>query len=154
MAVGQNDPLAAPLLAELAIEYATRYGGTVEGVARWLHGHPPDEFAPPDGAMVIGQVDGVPVTGGAFRRFDESTAELKRIWTDGDHRRRGYARAMLAVLEADIVARGYRRIYLTTGDKQPEAEALYLATGYRRLTEPLPTVGDEVYPVAFLKELP
>ncbi len=153
MAVGQDDPLAAPLLAELAVEYATRYGSTVERVGRWLRGYPADEFAPPGGGMVIGHVDGVPVTGGAFRRFDDRTAELKRIWTDSAHRRRGHGRATLAVLEAEIVALGYRRIYLTTGDKQPEAEALYLATGYRRLAEPLEADGGEVYPVAFLKDL-
>ena len=153
MTVGQDDPLAAPLLAELAVEYATRYGSTVERVGRWLRGYPADEFAPPGGGMVVGHVDGVPVTGGAFRRFDDRTAELKRIWTDSGHRRRGHGRATLAVLEAEIVARGYRRIYLTTGDKQPEAEALYLATGYRRLAEPLEDDGGEVYPVAFLKEL-
>ncbi len=52
-----------------------------------------------------------------------------------------------------IAAAGYRRVYLTTGDRQPEAEALYLATGYRRLPEPLPAEG-EVYPVAFAKDLP
>ena len=151
--VSQDDPLAEPLLAELAYEYATRYGSTIERVGNWLRGYPAAEFAAPDGAMVIGHVDGVPVTGGAFRRFDGRTAELKRIWTDSRHRRRGHARALLAVLEADIAARGYRRIYLTTGDKQPEAEALYLATGYRRLAEPLEEQG-EGYPVAFLKDLP
>jgi hypothetical protein len=43
-------------------------------------------------------------------------------------------------------------VYLTTGDKQPEAEALYLAAGYRRLAEPLPAEG-EVYPIAFEKDL-
>ena len=31
VAVGLDDPLAAPLLAELAVEYATRYGGTGSG---------------------------------------------------------------------------------------------------------------------------
>ena len=70
-----------------------------------------------------------PVTGGAFRRFDDSTAELKRIWTDSRHRRQGHARALLVELEAEIAARGYRSVYLTTGDRQPEAEALYLSTG-------------------------
>jgi hypothetical protein len=49
--------------------------------------------------------------------------------------------------------RGYRRVYLTTGDRQPEAEALYLSAGYTRLPEPLPAEGD-VYPVAFEKTLP
>jgi predicted GNAT family acetyltransferase len=49
---------------------------------------------------------GRPVTGGAFRRYDDDTAELKRIWTDSGHRRRGYATALPAALEAEIVMRG------------------------------------------------
>ncbi|MDX1892821.1 GNAT family N-acetyltransferase [Mycolicibacterium sp. 050158] len=152
VSVGQHDPLAEPLLAELAVEYATRYGGTPERVGTWLRGYPADELAPPAGGMVIGVLDGRPVTGGAFRRFDAETAELKRIWTASTHRRRGLARALLAELETAIAARGYRRVYLTTGDRQPEAEALYLATGYCKLTDPPPAEG-EIYPIAFLKHL-
>jgi GNAT superfamily N-acetyltransferase len=155
--VRQDDELAQPLIAELAVEYATRYNGTEEGVLRWLRGYPAEEFSPPHGGMLIGLVDGQPVTGGAFRRFglveDVETAELKRIWTDRRHRQRGYARMLLAELEARITAIGYRRVYLTTGDRQPEAEALYTAAGYTRLTDPLPAEG-EVYPVAFDKLLP
>jgi GNAT superfamily N-acetyltransferase len=151
-----DDELAQPLIAELAVEYSTRYDGTEEGVLRWLRGHPAAEFSPPDGGMLIGLLDSVPVTGGAFRRFGvidgTQTAELKRIWTDRRHRRRGYGRLLLAELEYRIAVLGYRRIYLTTGDRQPEAEALYTATGYTRLTEPLPADG-EVYPVAFGKLL-
>jgi GNAT superfamily N-acetyltransferase len=152
VAVGQGDPLAEPLLAELALEYASRYHAPVTAVAKWLRTYPVEEFAEPGGAMLIGLRDGQPVTGGAFRRFDHETAELKRIWTDSRHRRQGYARALLVELEAEIAARGYRRVYLTTGDRQPEAEELYLSTGYRRLDEPLDAEG-EVYPIAFVKAL-
>jgi GNAT superfamily N-acetyltransferase len=153
VAVGQDDPLAAPLLAELAVEYAQRYGGTRERVMKWLLGeYPAADFTAPDGALLIGLLDGQPVTGGGFRRFDDVRAELKRVWTDSRYRQRGFARATLSALEAEIVARGYRRAYLTTGDRQPEAEALYLATGYTRLDGPLPTMG-EAYPVAFEKVL-
>ena len=137
LAVGQDDPLAAPLIDELAVEYATsvrRYPGPGPCVVAWL------------------PRCGVPVTGGAFRRFDDVTAELKRIWTDSRHRRRGHARALVNQLESEIAARGYSRIYLTTGDRQPEAEALYLSMGYTRLAEPLPAEG-EVYPIAFAKVL-
>src|ERR1700712_1008738 len=151
-AVDQNDPLAEPLLAELAQEYASRYRAPVEAVAKWLRTYPADEFAAPGGAMLIGLFDGRPVTGGAFRRVDAETGELKGIWTAGRYRRRGYAKALLAELEKEIAARGYRRIYLTTGDRQPEAEELYVSTGYRRLDQPLPAEG-EVYPLAFLKVL-
>ena len=152
VAVSQHDPLAEPLLAELAAEYAERYGGTEQRVLRWLRNYPAEEFALPDGGLLIGLLDGQPVTGGAFRRFDADTAELKRIWTDRRRRRRGHAKALLAELETAIAARGYRRVYLTTGDRQPEAEALYLSAGYVRLAEPLPAEG-EVYPVAFEKTL-
>jgi GNAT superfamily N-acetyltransferase len=153
VAVGRDDPLAEPLLAELAVEYATRYGGETERVSTWLRTYPAEHFAPPGGGLLIGLLDGVPVTGGAFQRFDDTTAELKRIWTDGRHRRQGHAKVLLAHLESEITTRGYRRIYLTTGDRQPEAEALYLSSGYTRLAEPLPAEG-EVYPIAFQKVLP
>lgn len=152
MAVGQDDPLADPLLAELAVEYAKRYGATEEAVTNWLRTYPAEEFAAPAGGLLIGLRDGQPVTGGAFRRFDDTIAELKRVWTDSRYRRQGHAKALLVELETEIVIRGYRRVYLTTGDRQPEAEALYLSSGYTRLAEPLPAEG-EVYPIAFQKTL-
>jgi GNAT superfamily N-acetyltransferase len=150
--VDQHDALVEPLLAELAVEYATRYERTPQEMAGWLRDHPAGEFTAPDGGMLIGLLDDEPATGGAFRRFDEETAELKRIWTNSRHRRRGLARSLLAELEAEIVARGYRRIHLTTGSRQPEAEALYLATGYRRVDEGRAGRG-EIHPIAFGKEL-
>jgi GNAT superfamily N-acetyltransferase len=150
VAVTADDPRAQPLLDELAVEYAQRYESTTPTVMAWLKSVPPAEFAPPDGGFLIGEVDGVPVTGGAFQRFDTQTAELKRIWTDRAHRRRGHARTLLVELENVIAERGYRRVYLTTGNRQPEAEALYQATGYTRLPEPLPARGP-VFPIAFVK---
>lgn len=147
-----DDPLAQPLLTELAHEYAQRYGADPQLVADWLIDGPEGEFSPPDGGMLIGVLDGQSVTGGAFCRFDAETAELKRVWTHHDHRRRGYARALLAALESEIAVRGYTRVYLITGDRQPEAEELYEATGYTRLSEPLPSRGP-VFPIAFLKTL-
>jgi GNAT superfamily N-acetyltransferase len=148
-----EDVVAQPLLEELAIEYAQRYGSTPSTVLAWLRDNPADEFAPPDGGLLIGLLDGRPVTGGGYRRFDAETAELKRIWTDTGHRRRGFATALLAELEGKIAASGYRKVYLMTGDRQPEAEKLYEALGYIRLPGPLPSDGP-VFPIAFEKRLP
>ncbi len=153
VAADQDDPLAQPLLSALAVEYAQRYDNTEQAVLAWLQSYPAAEFTPPDGELLVGVVDGAAVTGGAFRRFDEETAELKRIWTDRSHRRRGYAKALLVQLEARIISRGYRRVYLTTGNRQPEAEALYKASGFTRLVEPLPST-EPVFPIAFAKDLP
>ena len=60
--------------------------------------------------------------------------------------------ALLAELEAEIAARGYRRIYLITGDRQPEAEALY-ASGYTRLRRATARRGRRSSPIAFEKAL-
>ncbi|MYV66666.1 GNAT family N-acetyltransferase [Streptomyces sp. SID2131] len=123
-----DDPLARPLLDELAHEYTTRYGSSED-----LSRYPVEEFVPPHGTFLLLLEQDLPVAGGAYRRYDEHTAELKRIWTHSAHRRRGLARRVLTALEREAAARGYSRIYLTTGPRQPEARGLYLASGYRPL---------------------
>ena len=45
--VSQDDPLAAPLIAELALEYSSRYGGTREAMLEDLTTYPAEEFAYP-----------------------------------------------------------------------------------------------------------
>jgi GNAT superfamily N-acetyltransferase len=80
---------------------------------------------------------GAAVAGGGFMRHrDPGTAEVKRMWTAAAHRRRGLARRVLTELELRAAARGYRRLVLTTGPRQPEARDLYLAAGWTPLFDP------------------
>lgn len=131
--VGQDDPLAAPMLDDLQREYESRYGSLAGTEYEDLRAYDAAEFAPPGGVLIVGTVDGEAAAGGAFRRYDDTTAELKRIWTAAGHRRRGYAALVVAELEHIAAQRGYQRVYLTTGPRQPEAVALYLAAGYTPL---------------------
>jgi hypothetical protein len=82
VAVSQDDPLAAPLLAELAVEYAERYDGNEERILAWLRGYPAVEFAPPTGGLLIGLLSGEPVTGGwvppVRLRYRRAQARLDR----------------------------------------------------------------------------
>src|SRR6476661_2166420 len=149
-----RDPRVKPLLDELAVEYTTRYGDLFSsGAAEELNRYPAGEFAAPHGALLIVQDNGETVAGGAFRRYDSRTAELKRIWTHSAHRRRGLGRLVLAELEALAAARGYTRLYLTTGPRQPEAKYLYLNTGYLAQFD-LDADPETIGPLAFTKELP
>ncbi|MFD4997487.1 GNAT family N-acetyltransferase [Streptomyces buecherae] len=145
-----SHPLVRPLLRELGDEYTARYGGDAH---QELARYPDEEFTPAHGGTLLLLLeDGDPVAGGAFRRYDATTAELKRIWTHSAHRRRGLARQVVIELERTARERGYRRVYLTTGPRQPEARGLYLATGYTPLfdTEADPeTIG----PLPFEKHL-
>ncbi|MCC8396135.1 GNAT family N-acetyltransferase [Paraburkholderia sp. MMS20-SJTR3] len=135
-----HDPRAKPLLDALLFEYASRYeeyrkdGGAA--AAQEMARYPAELFAPPHGAFVLLIRDGETVGGGAFKRYDARTAELKRIWTRDDLRRQGLARQVVEALEERALSQGYTRIYLTTGFKQPEAWALYERTGYASLFDP------------------
>jgi GNAT superfamily N-acetyltransferase len=162
--VHPDAPLAAPLFAELAVEYDTRYGDLFGGASEELTRYPAEHFLPPDGDFLLLVEDGVAVAGGAFMRHRSGAAEVKRMWTAATHRRRGLARQVLTELERSAAARGYRRMHLTTGPRQPEARDLYLAAGWTPLFDPAvprPTdlatlralpVADRLY--AFDKQLP
>ncbi|HEY6532306.1 MAG TPA: GNAT family N-acetyltransferase, partial [Acidimicrobiales bacterium] len=58
-----------------------------------------DDFTPPSGRFVL-VVDGERVVGGgAVRRLDEITAEVKRMWVAGEERGTGLGSALLSELE-------------------------------------------------------
>ena len=130
-----KDPLATPLLEELLFEYDSRYGTffNAEGARAELNKYPPEAFSPPSGNFLLLLRDGKPIAGGAFMRYDEETAEFKRVWTHSAHRRQGLAKLVLRELEQQAIRQGYARVYLTTGFRQPEAVGLYLTNGYRAL---------------------
>lgn len=129
------DPQAQPLIQALTQEYEARYGdywGAGDGVKE-MNRYPAELFAPPDGNFLLLLRDGVAIAGGAFKRYDDTTAEMKRVWTHVDLRRQGLARRVLDELEAQAARQGYTQLYLTTGFRQPEAAGLYLRSGYTAL---------------------
>lgn len=143
------DGAATPLVEDLIREYDSRYGTlfNANGSREELYRYPPEAFAPPNGNFILLKRDGETIAGGAFMRFDDETAEFKRIWTRPDLRRQGLARTIVAALEEKAAEQGYTRVYLTTGFRQPEAQSLYLNFGYRALFDP-------ALDPAFYKSLP
>ncbi|WP_053617590.1 GNAT family N-acetyltransferase [Nocardiopsis sp. NRRL B-16309] len=135
--VHHDDPRVQGLLDGLLAEYTERYGA--EGAARELARYPVSEFAAPHGRVVLAELDGRIVAGGAVRPYKRGrtamadTAEFKRVWTSADHRRRGLARRVMAALEEAARDLGYTRALLFTGPAQPEAVALYERIGYTAL---------------------
>ena len=116
--------------------------------------YPAADFEPPSGAVLVLERDGEVVASGAYKRLDEATAELKRVWTSPTARRQGLAARMVTALEEHARTAGYTRVYLTTGPRQPEARALYLARGYRPLGDHDAVVRRADGPLAFDKDLP
>lgn len=123
-ALAYTDPVVRALEAELQQEYVERYGGEDEAPVD------PAEFAPPEGVFLVGFTGAEPVASGGFRRHDDDSAEIKRMYVVEDRRGVGYARRLLADLESRAAAAGYHRIVLETGLRQPEAISLYESSGY------------------------
>lgn len=120
-------PELQPIIEGLFGEYAARYGDYFSKDAEvelneW--------YLPPQGLFLVLERDGEIIATGAYKPFDEETAEIKRIWTHRALRQQGLAGRMMQALEQRASLAGYRRIFLTTGFRQPEAVKLYLSLGY------------------------
>lgn len=85
-------------------------------------------------AVAAGQAIGCggiqPITLGGDQETSLLTGEVKRMYVVQGWRRRGVGAAILAALEEKARAFGYQRLVLETGDRQPEAVALYTAGGW------------------------
>ncbi|MEU3755030.1 GNAT family N-acetyltransferase [Streptomyces olivoreticuli] len=131
--VAFDHPDAVKLNDQVQLEYAERYGE--QGDLTPLE---PAHFDPPRGLYLIAyEDDGTPVATGGWRAHEanaegyaDGDAELKRMYVVRAARGRGLARRILADLEEDATAAGRVRMVLETGNKQPEAIALYTSSGY------------------------
>ena len=130
-AVPYEAPVATELVARVQHEYVVRYGGPDGAVVD------PAEFRPPAGLFLVAEVDGVPAGCGAWRVHGSGAVEVKRVYVEPGFRRLGLARVLVRALEDSAAGAGHRAVVLNTGNRQPEALALYAALGYR----PVPGYG-------------
>lgn len=151
--VGYDDPDAVWLIEQLQQEYVVRYGEPD------LTPVDPTEFSPPEGLFLLGYRGRRPVASGGWRAHDarepgyrDGDVELKRMYTVPEERGNGLARRMLAELESSAARAGYKRVVLQTGTRQPEAIALYLASGYTEI-ESFGIYRDDPMSRCFGKEL-
>jgi putative acetyltransferase len=70
---------------------------------------------------------------GALKHFDDSSAEIKRMYVKPTYRGRGLSKLILRQLEDYAKELNYQRLILETGLKQPEAMNLYIKFGYKPL---------------------
>lgn len=130
-ALPYDHPVAQHLVERVQQEYVQRYGGRDEAVVA------PADFEPPAGVFLVAEVDGEAAACGAWRLLPSGDVEIKRVYVEPAHRRRGLARRIMAALEDSAARAGHRSVVLNSGQEQPEALALYDRLGYR----PVPGYG-------------
>ena len=136
-----DDPRAVALRAAMDVDMHHRYGTGSEAEAPEITAER-GRVLSVDPADVISSVlalddDGTPIGHIAARRF-RGEVELKRLIVLDRARGKGAATALLAECESIGREVGAARLILQTGDKQPEAVALYEKTGWTRI----PIYGD------------
>lgn len=119
-------PLAQALIGELNAELSARY--PEEGANHFRLDA--EDVADGQGAFLVAYLGGEPVACGAVRRNADGAAEIKRMYTRPAARGRGVATALLLALEGKAGDLGVARIVLETGERQPEALALYRRAGF------------------------
>jgi GNAT superfamily N-acetyltransferase len=113
-------------------ELNRRYGTNMRG-AHDLHA---GDFDPPRGLFLVAREEGHLVGGVGLRPIVEPhlrIGEVKRLWVRPDLRRHGLAVELMDRIVEAAANRGYARLYLETGPRQPEARALYEGLAWERV---------------------
>jgi putative acetyltransferase len=127
--VDPQGEVALLLLREAAIDARALYPELHASKAPWPANAPLQE----GGTYVVAYLNGLPLACGALRPIDSETAEVKRMYVQRDHRRRGLGRAVLAYLQREARRLGYKRLLLQTGYKQLTSIAVYESFGFHRI---------------------
>ena len=67
----------------------------------------------------------------AFRKKDDTTGEVKRLFVQGGFRGKGVSKPLLAALQAHAVSAGCRKLFLDTRITLEPAASLYQRMGFR-----------------------
>jgi putative acetyltransferase len=127
--VAPHDEEGRALIAAAVAELAERYEGDQDPAVDL------DVLVPPRGDFLVAWLDGEPVGCGGLRALSPGVGEIKRMYVAPSVRRLGVGRLLLAALEGAARDLGWTVLRLETGLRQPEAIALYEATGYGRIPD-------------------
>jgi ribosomal protein S18 acetylase RimI-like enzyme len=119
----------------------------VELVTRWLLGFRQDAvpheplteeearqnafWRPSQGMTYLWEVEGVSVALAALARPTRRGIAVNAVYTPPEHRRHGYASALVAAVSAEGLSRGKEFCVLYTDLSNPTSNAIYQAIGYR-----------------------
>ena len=96
----------------------------------------PGIYGPPDGAFLLARDNGTPVGCVAFRKIDETTAELKRMYVTPDQRGKGTGLALVEALLTQALEMGYTKMTLSSWHTMLGAHKIYRGLGFVDVPQP------------------
>ncbi|MFQ6601522.1 GNAT family N-acetyltransferase [Flavobacterium sp. C3NV] len=91
--------------------------------------------------VILVYLDEKPVASGCFKKYNENTVELKRMFVSPEARGLGLAQLVIKELEKEAIDQGFEVMILETLYKQKEAISLYQKTGFEIVENYEPYVG-------------
>jgi ribosomal protein S18 acetylase RimI-like enzyme len=91
----------------------------------------PGKFSPPEGCLLIAEVDGNPEGCVALRSFEPGICEMKRLFVKPECRSKGVGMALAKRVITEAKKRGYHKMLLDTGDFMVAAQKLYSSLGFK-----------------------
>lgn len=101
---------------------------------------------------IVVYIDDIPAACGAFKKIDEDTVEIKRMFTNPELRKRGLGSSIVKELETWAKELGYKRAVLETSKELKNAISVYEKSGFQRISNYGQYVGVDSS-VCFEKEL-
>jgi len=80
--------------------------------------------------VIIAYDDDIPVGCASFKRFEEDTVEVKRVFVKKSYRRKGISKELMRLLEERAKEKGCSKLLLESGEPLTAAMGLYRSIGY------------------------
>jgi predicted GNAT family acetyltransferase len=126
-------PLLLAWLRAFALEALPRPDEDIERIEHTLD----TRFTGEDAALWLWERDDEPVSLAAYSGPTLTGIRIGPVFTPVEHRRRGYASALVGELSGFLLERGHRACFLYTDLANPTANAIYERIGYERVAEAL-----------------
>ncbi|MFE9249074.1 GNAT family N-acetyltransferase [Streptomyces sp. NPDC007088] len=145
-AEGWDAPAPSGLRRLMDTELAPRYAPFEHRRVR-----PPQPVAEEILITWVGYAGRLPVATASLRALPDRV-EVKRVFVVPGYRGSGLAKAALTAVETTAAERGTRRLWLQTGELQPEAQGLYVRAGWQRVPA-YPPYEKDPFSICFAKSL-
>lgn len=115
------------MLSSMLDSYLNNLVGGEEHRAEYIPYNQPDDIE----CVILVYNGDSPIGCVGFKKYDNESAEVKRVFIKNGYRGKGISRKMMNFLEYKAKEKGYRSLILETGEPLIEAMGLYSSIGYK-----------------------